>query len=271
MIAKVHADIPLHLVDEPDAPTRLRIDAEKFDQLIDSIRHKGQLQNGGVIRHGERYTVVYGHRRLLACRAIPTETYAAYIYESPIEAMLDAQLDENVIRHDLNPVEEAYWFAQLLEHLGGDTNVLSEKLHKSRDYVEGRLNLLRGDEQVLERLARGSIVLGVARALNKCPNVEHRRMLLDVCIHREATAATAERWVADFIAAGGVSTPPSDAAVGAAAAPAASIEPFAPVCEFCGESDEIWTMEMFYRHRRCNRIRQKLEAANAPAGEPVNG
>lgn len=269
MITKTHAELPIALVDEPDAPTRLRIDADKFEQLCDSLRHKGQLQNGGVVRNGARYTVVYGHRRLLALRAIDAPTYLAYVYEDAVEAMLDAQLDENVIRHDLNPVEEAYWFAQLLEALGGDTNVLAERLHKHRDYVEGRLNLLRGDEQVLERLARGSITLGVAKALNKCPNVEHRRMLLDVCIHREATAATAERWVADFVASGGVSAPPADAPDGNGAPAAAPIESFAPVCRFCGDSDEVWTMELSYIHRRCKLIQDRLNAAALPATEPA--
>lgn len=270
MIAKTHAEIPIELVDEPEAPTRLRIDADKFDQLCDSMRHKGQLQNGGVVRHGARYIVIYGHRRLLALRAIGALVYLAYVYESAVDAMLDAQLDENVIRHDLNPVEEAYWFAQLLDALGGDTNVLAERLHKGRDYVEGRLNLLRGDEQVLERLGRGAITLGVARALNKCPNVEHRRMLLDVCIHREATAHTAERWVADYIAAGGVSSPPTDAPDGNGAAAAAPIQSYEPVCRFCGESDEIWTMETQHIHRRCKLIQDRLTAAPAPALEPVH-
>ena len=258
MSAREHRDIPIGLVDEPDAATRLTIDPAKIDELAASIVANGQLQPGGVVPHGERFTTIYGHRRLLACRKLQLPFYTAYVYASTTAAMLGAQLDENVIREDLNPVEEAYWFAQLLDALGVGTDDLAEKLHKTRDYVERRLLLLRGDEAVLDALKDGAINIGVAELLNSVPDESPRRMFLAQALVTHPTKHTVSQWIAEWRAAGAVNIVRSERAADDAPVDPTAFEDLKPRCAFCGGDEEPWTLKFEWVHSHCQRARDRM-------------
>lgn len=258
MITREHREIPLVDVDEPDAATRQRIDPAKIDELAASMVSNGQLQPGGVVPNGERFTVIYGHRRLLACRKLGVPFYSAYVYPSSTDAMLGAQLDENVIREDLTPVEEAYWFAQLMDALGEGTDALAARLHKTRDYVERRLNLLKGDGRVLEALADGAITIGVAEVLNTIKEPGPTGYLLDAALRTHPTRQTVLQWVAEWKAAGAQSVAITPAPDPDAPPSPESLAPPAPCCAFCGDSEEPWTMKFEWVHSHCQRARNRM-------------
>lgn len=262
-----HQDLPIHLVDEPDAATRLDIDPVELDSLARSIREFGQLQPGGVVVNGDRYTVAYGHRRLLACRKLEVPTYRAYVYQSTTEAMLGAQLAENVERADINPVEEAYWFAQLMDALHCDTTDLAERLKKNRNYVEGRLNLLRGDALVLDALKTGKIGLGVAETLNSVPADAPRRMFLDLACRTNPKRATVQQWIAEWRAAGAPTVQPSAPIDPNAPPDPDAFAPATPTCFFCGDGDNSWMLQFLWIHSYCNKALNNIldrKAENVP-------
>ncbi len=271
MMQREHRDIPIELIDEPDAPSRLAIDPDKMAELIESIREHGQLQPGGVVPNGDRFTISYGHRRFLAVRDVGRPTYSAYVYASSTEAMLGAQLDENVIRHDLSPVEEAYWFAQLMEALGGGTDELAARLHKPRAYVERRLNLLRGDPFVLESLRTGDLTLGVAELLNGVPDESARRYFLDCAVRLHAKTRTVQQWIAEWKARGAGSSLPDVPASPAAAAEQAIAEPPKPTCAFCGSSEDAYLLEFEWIHKHCRRARNNILDAQLEQGPVRHG
>lgn len=260
MIAREYRELPLELVDGPDAPSRLAFDPHRMEELMDSIREKGQLQPGGVVPNGERFTVCYGDRRFQACKALGLDTYAAYVYESDSAAMLGAQLDENIVRHDLNPVEEAYWFAQLLDAMGGDTDELALLLKRDRNYVESRLLLLKGDPAVLEALGANKIVLGVAQILNAYDHAEDRRVLLDAAMAGGASIRLVRQWVHErkqlHLAQAGA--PPPEP--GSEPAPASVYTAPRLACLFCDSDQEVYLMVPVYVHKVCLDHLQRILA-----------
>jgi ParB family chromosome partitioning protein len=249
----VYLEVPLALINEPPAPIRQGIKSEGIEDLARSIADHGQLQPIGLVPDGDRYNVVYGHRRYLALAVLNDRPARALVFESTSEAMLGAQLAENVDREDMGPVDEAYWFAQLLEGLHTDTTHLAERLKMNRDYIEGRLALLHGDADVLSRLRLGDIKLGIAKMLNTVGDTKMRRLLLDMCVHREAKAHTLTQWIAELKATGRLVNDDPDApppSIG----DAADIEAPPPIqCCFCDDSDEPWTMEPYWIHKHCKK------------------
>jgi ParB/RepB/Spo0J family partition protein len=260
VIAREHRSIPVELIDEPDAPTRLSIDPEKFEQLVISIRERGQLQPGGVVPNGERFTISYGHRRLLAVRALELPTYDAYVYDSDSVAMLGAQLDENVIRHDLNPVEEAYWFTQLFDAKVGDTDELALQLGKTREYVESRMLLLKGDPHVLDALQKGRIGLGVAKLLNAYDDDGDRLVLLTAAVDGGASARLVSSWLADRRAMRAAlhGQPAIDPTVAPSDPTFEGPKPL--TCLYCDGDQEVYLMIPLWIHKPCfNMLRKILE------------
>lgn len=260
MIDREHHRIPIELVDEPDAPTRMGMDIAPFDDLVASIREHGQLQPGGVVPNGARFTVSYGHRRLLACRALQLPVYLAYVYESDTVAMLGAQLAENVDRADLNPVEEAHWFAQIMDAAQWDCDELALRLKRTRAYVEDRLNLHVGDPRVMEALGRGQIGLTAAKYLNAYADAGDRLVLLDAAIHGGASARLVAQWIADrrqvTAARGGAPL------IDPAATPAdQTFEGPKPLtCLYCDSDEEVYNMHALWIHKSCLRLLSRILA-----------
>lgn len=266
MISRTYRELLTELVDEPDAPSRQTMAPELIDELAASMREVGQLQPGGVVPRGDRFVVIYGHRRLLAARKAERDYYSAYVYQSDSEAMIGAQLDENVIREDLHPVEQARWFAQLLDAFGDGTDELARRLHKTRDYVEGRLNLLRGDALVLAALEADHIGIGVAQLLNTIDKEPARRYYLDCAARLHAPVRTVVQWIAEWRATGAhaiADAPP--APVGSASTTETAAGPL-PTCTFCGGTEDPWLLQFEWIHKHCQKARNNLLNATLEQG-----
>ncbi len=192
-------ELPIALIDEPALPSRGSMDEQKMEELIDSIRLNGLIQPLIVARAGERYEVVAGHRRRIACARAGVVAVPCVVYPSPDAALEAIKYAENRHREDLNPAEEALWFTELLERdCAGDTDRLAAQLGEKRAYVEGRIALLTGDPDIFRALERGLIKVGVAQQLNRCTDQLHRRMLLDLATKNGATVAIVAGWINEW-------------------------------------------------------------------------
>ena len=247
------ADLPLGLVDDPERPSRESFDEEKLQELIASIRDAGLIQPISVEVAGDRYRVLAGHRRLIACRALGMPMIRARVYPAGTSLAAVVQVHENAIREDLNPAEEATWWWELLEReCHGDTNELAGLLKLSRQHVERRLALKTGDEDVFAALGQGLIAAGVAEELNRITDRSRRVMYLDAAVKGGATRALIRQWRqqgetfdALQVAAGAVAE-----ALPETSWPAA---PSRLVCELCDQGVETGAIEMMYVHRHCRR------------------
>src|SRR4051794_732999 len=107
------AHISLSEIDEPALPIREAMDEQKLYELAEDIRANGLLQPIGVKRSGERYEVIFGHRRFMAHQKIHAQGIDARVFEDgelPNEA---AMLAENLFREDLSDGEVAIWLYEL--------------------------------------------------------------------------------------------------------------------------------------------------------------
>lgn len=255
-------DLPLGLILEPELPSRETMDERKLDELADNIRVNGLLQPLIVVRVGERFEVIAGHRRTLAAKRAGLVVVPSRIYPDKTAALEAAKYAENRFREDLNPAEEAIYFAQLCERdCGDDVDKLCAQLGEKRSYVEGRLNLLRGDETILDALKAGKIGVGVAQELNRCGVPQYRRYLLHQAIVGGATQSIVRGWIQDWQRG-------QDARGDQPAAPPPSSMPTAIpstnffICACCLGGENVHTMVPVNFHSACwDAIVSKLLAS----------
>jgi ParB family transcriptional regulator, chromosome partitioning protein len=153
----------------PQQPRR-EFRQEELDELIHSVREFGVLQPIVVrpLPHpdgGASFELIMGERRLRASIAAGLETIPAVIRETADDAMLRDALLENLHRANLNPLEEASAYQQLLSDFGITQDELATKLGRSRPQVTNTLRLLRLPERIQSQVAAGVLSAGHARAL----------------------------------------------------------------------------------------------------------
>lgn len=198
-VKPIYREIPIGLIDVPELPSRSSMDEEQLDELIASIRELGFISTIVVKQSGERFEVIAGHRRRLAAERAGLAAIPCFVYPTETEYLEAIQQTENTRREELNPADEAIWFAQLLEKYPNEgTDGIAARVREKRAYVEGRLALVSGDEDVFNAVAAGKIGIGVAQQLNRCTQVEFRRMFLDNALRHGATVAIVSGWIAEW-------------------------------------------------------------------------
>ncbi|MFY1697054.1 MULTISPECIES: ParB/RepB/Spo0J family partition protein [unclassified Solwaraspora] len=154
------------IVPNPKQPRQV-FDDEALEELKVSIEQVGFLQPI-VVRQldgGEQYELVMGERRWRAAQAIGRESIPAIVRETKDDAMLRDALLENIHRANLNPLEEAAAYQQLLEEFGATHEELARRIGRSRPQISNTIRLLNLPAQVQRRVAAGVLSAGHARAL----------------------------------------------------------------------------------------------------------
>ena len=175
---------------EPDALTELQASIAEYGVLVPII----------VRRRGDGYELVAGERRWRACAALQRATIPAIVRQSDDRDSLEVAIIENLQREDLNPIEEAAGFAQLLEAAAFTQEELAQRLGKSRPAVANALRLLALADGIKAMLVDGRLTAGHARALLAAP-VPQRQLLAERTVNEGLSVRALER------AAGAVVTP----------------------------------------------------------------
>jgi ParB family chromosome partitioning protein len=161
------AELPVDaIVPNPRQP-RSVFDDEALDELKISIQEVGFLQPI-VVREtdeGGRYELVMGERRWRAAQAVGRSTIPAIVRDTRDDAMLRDALLENIHRANLNPLEEAAAYQQLLEEFGATHEELARRIGRSRPQISNTIRLLNLPAVVQRRVAAGVLSAGHARAL----------------------------------------------------------------------------------------------------------
>jgi ParB/RepB/Spo0J family partition protein len=251
------AKIGINELREPAQVARATIDEQGLDELAESIRRVGVINPLTVKEVDGGYEVVAGHRRLLAARRAGMVALPCLVRSARDADPTAIKLHENLYWQELTPVEEAAFFAELLPTCGNDTDQLAALVKQTRSYVEGRLNLLNGDPEVLAAVAARRISLGVGEELNKIAREKDRRYYLGWAIETGATRSTVRQWRA--ISAAQVDVPTS--AVEPAPGPASVLPPGRDIflCFLCGDKEPVTDLEFHHIHRSC-RVRMEREA-----------
>ncbi|HKH27631.1 MAG TPA: ParB/RepB/Spo0J family partition protein [Sphingomicrobium sp.] len=155
----------------PDQP-RIQFKEETIDELADSIAERGILQPILLRPHGDGFEIVAGERRWRAAQRARLHTIPAIVREIDDSTTAEIALIENVQREDLNAIEEAEGYRQLIERHGHTQDNIAKLVHKSRSHVANLLRLLDLPEFVRQSLLRGDISMGHARAVATAPDPE---------------------------------------------------------------------------------------------------
>jgi len=148
----------------PEQP-RVQFKEETIDELADSIAERGILQPILLRPHGDGFEIVAGERRWRAAQRARLHTIPAIVREIDDSTAAEIALIENVQREDLNAIEEAEGYRQLIERHGHTQENIAKLVHKSRSHVANLLRLLDLPDFVRQSLLRGDISMGHARAV----------------------------------------------------------------------------------------------------------
>ena len=160
------AELPTAQITPNRVQPRTVFDAEDMAELVASIREVGLLQPVVVRQVGpESYELVMGERRWRATQEAGLERIPAIVRETDDVDMLRDALLENLHRSQLNPLEEASAYAQLLEDFGCTHEELASRIGRSRPQISNTLRLLRLSPAVQRRVAAGVLSAGHARSL----------------------------------------------------------------------------------------------------------
>lgn len=138
---------------------------EALQELADSIREQGIVQPLIVRRAGERFELIAGERRWRAAQIAGLKTAPVVVREADDRTVLELALVENLQRENLNPMEEAQGYAQLIEQFALTQEQAAVKVGKSRTLVANSLRLLRLPDEVKAYLRHGQLSVGHAKVV----------------------------------------------------------------------------------------------------------
>ncbi len=159
------AELPIESVRPNPRQPRSVFDEEAMAELVHSIREVGLLQPVVVRRTAEGHELIMGERRWRAAQLAGMAAIPAIVRQTDDNDMLRDALLENLHRSQLNPLEEASAYAQLLEDFGCTHEELAQRVGRSRPQISNTLRLLKLTPSVQRRVAAGVLSAGHARAL----------------------------------------------------------------------------------------------------------
>lgn len=190
------ANIPVARIQPNPQQPRSVFEASAFAELVHSIREFGVLQPIVVRPVAEGYQLVMGERRWRASQEAGLLEIPAVIRETTDENLLRDALLENLHRSDLNPLEEASAYKQLLEDFGITQDQLADRIGRSRPQITNMMRLLKLPMDVQTKLASGVLSAGHARALLGAADDDRIRYFADRVIKEGLSVRSLEEIIA---------------------------------------------------------------------------
>lgn len=162
---KSFLEIKISEIDPNMGQPRKRFDEDELLELSESIKLHGVIQPVILTKRGKRYEIIAGERRWRASKLAGLTKIPAVVREYTEKEIMEISLIENIQRQDLNPVEEAEAFKNLIDEYKMKQDDLAERVSKSRSTITNALRLLKLDDRVKAMLAEGLISAGHARAI----------------------------------------------------------------------------------------------------------
>lgn len=184
-------------IDEPGGIVRMTIDPEGVKRLADSIAALGLLQAILVRPAKDRFEIIYGHRRFLACRICGMKNIRATVKELNDTDAAMMRAAENVDREDITPIEEAAVYKDLRETHGLKLVQIANRMGKSESIIKRRLDLLRMPVCLQKAIHKKQISFTVGEVLWQLGDEAEIEYLLGFAIENGATRATVHQWVKD--------------------------------------------------------------------------
>ncbi len=175
---------------------RRHFDENAITTLADSIRQHGLIQPILVRSTGTGYQIVAGERRWRACRMLGMSEIPAVVKEFSDSETAQIALIENIQREDLNPIEEAAAYKELMENYNMTQEELSKAVGKSRSAIANAVRLLNMPEKVQELLRKGELSAGQAKAIAAAESEEQMVDLAERAANGQITVRAIEKLLA---------------------------------------------------------------------------
>ena len=156
---------------------RKRFDQDKLQELSDSIKEHGLFQPIIVKKSIKGYELIAGERRTKAAELAGFAEIPAIVKEYNDEEMLEIAILENTQRENLNPIEEAEAYKQIIEKSSITQEELSKKVSKSRSYITNILGLVNLPEEIKVLVIEGRLSMAHARTLSKLEDEDYAKIL----------------------------------------------------------------------------------------------
>lgn len=182
---------------------RKRFPINELESLKTSISKEGLLQPVLVRRVGESYQLVAGERRLRAAQDLGMERIPAVLLPVGDDRLLEMALIENVHREDLNPIELANAYRQLMQLKGWSQEALAENLGLGRPTVSNTLRLLDLPADIQDSITRSHITMGHAKVLLSVTDAKEQRLLFEKIAEDKLTVRDLEERRDDVVPPGG--------------------------------------------------------------------
>ena len=205
VIGAHYKDIPVSAITPNPRQPRRAFDEDALEELAESIRQVGLLQPVVVRAAGPgRYELIMGERRWRASQRAGLTEIGAIVKQTQDNELLRDALIENLHRQQLDPLEEAAAYQQLLDDFGATHEQLAQKIGRSRPHITNTLRLLHLPPAVQKRVAAGVLSAGHARALLSLENPEAQERLAS----RIVAEGLSVRAVEEIVAVGSEDSPP---------------------------------------------------------------
>jgi len=186
-------DVSIDQIEPNPNQPRKSFESNALDELAASIRSSGVIQPVVVRRVADSYQLIAGERRWRAARQAGLERIPAIIREATDAESLELALVENLLREDLNPIEEAEAYRSLLAQFGWTQEELAQRIGRDRTSIANALRLLRLPDELQEDLRAGRLTMGHARALLALGTRDEQLKLRDeILAHDWSVRATEE-------------------------------------------------------------------------------
>jgi ParB family chromosome partitioning protein len=208
--------ISIDLIDPSPLQPRGIFDEAKLDELAQSISANGVVQPLIVRPKQNRFELIAGERRWRAAQRAGLTRIPAIVRQVSDDKVLELALIENIQREDLNPIEEARAYKNLIDTVGLTQEVVAERVGRDRSYVTNFLRLLRLPDDIQELVQMGRLSTGHARTLLSLPDIAAQRRLARKIIERDLSVRATEQTVRQL------TEPKSDRGAGQAKTPIAA-------------------------------------------------
>ena len=192
---KSFIEVKISEIDPNIGQPRKSFNEDELLELAESIKIHGVIQPVILTKRGKRYELIAGERRWRAAKLVGLAKIPALVREYTDKEIMEVSLIENIQRQDLNPVEEAEAFKNLIDEYKMKQDDLAERVSKSRSAITNALRLLKLDEKVKAMLAEGLITTGHARALLAVEDKDKQQQLATKVFDEKLSVRETEKLV----------------------------------------------------------------------------
>ncbi len=196
---KDYTSLDIHLIKPNKLQPRKTFDEESLDELSNSIKENGIIQPLVVRRKGSEYEIIAGERRWRASQKAGIKELPVIIKEVTESTVLQLALIENLQREDLNPMEEAEAYNQLIEEFNYTHEEVSKKIGKNRSTITNQIRLLKLSDNAKRALNSKEISAGHARALLSLDSDNESDKVLDEIIKKNLSVRKTEELIKSII------------------------------------------------------------------------